>query len=254
MAKTAGLGDNLYVAGYDISGDILSLGKISGSLATLDVTGIDKSAYERIGGRRDGVIETVSAFNPDSVAGGASTNQEHFVWSQLPSTDVHLMYCRGTTLGNPSACMVAKQINYDPTMGQDASFTFAVHAQANAYGLEWGTLLTAGKRTDTTATNGTGVDFTTVSTSFGWQAYLQVFSVTGTSVTVTIQDSADNLSFAGLTGGAFTAVTAPGPGVQRLAGASNATVRRYLRVVTTGTFSNAVFSVMFVRNLTAVSF
>ena len=48
MAKTSGLGDNCYVGGYDLSGDIGSLGKISGSVATIDVTGINKSAFERI--------------------------------------------------------------------------------------------------------------------------------------------------------------------------------------------------------------
>ena len=36
--------------------------------------------------------------------------------------------------------------------------------------------------------------------SFGVQAYLQVFSFTGTDVTITIQDSADNSSFANITG------------------------------------------------------
>jgi hypothetical protein len=35
MAKQSGLGDNLYVAGYDLSGDIGSLETISGRLALL---------------------------------------------------------------------------------------------------------------------------------------------------------------------------------------------------------------------------
>jgi len=75
---------------------------------------------------------------------------------------------------------------------------------------------------------------------------------TGTSVTATIQDSADNSTFATLTGGLrFTAATAAG--VQRLQGGRTATVRRYLRVATTGTFSSATFSVVFVRNKNTVS-
>ena len=41
------------------------------------------------------------------------------------------MYTRGTTLGNPAACMVAKQINYDPTRAADGSLTIAVQAEAN---------------------------------------------------------------------------------------------------------------------------
>jgi len=130
--------------------------------------------------------------------------------------------------------------------------TFAVQALANGYGLDWGRTLTAGKRTDTTATNGASVDHTDVTTAFGWQAFLHVFAFTGTSVTVTLQDSADDSAWANLAGGAFTA--ASGITSQRLEGGRTATVRRYLRAITSGTFSNAVFAVVFTRNLTAVAF
>lgn len=246
MAKQGGMGDNLYVAGFDLSGDIGSLEAIGGGPAALQVTGIDKSAHERIGGLRDGRLDYTSFFN-DAVG------QSHPVHSALPTADVTLTYCRGTTIGNAAACCVAKSVNYPGTRPTDGSFTFKLTAQANAYGIEWGRQLTAGKRTDTTATSpATGVDHTTVSTSLGWQAYLQVFAFTGTSVTVTLQDSADNSSFASFTGSAFTAAT--GVTTQRLAGASNATVRRYIRAITTGTFSNAVFNVVFMRNDTSVVF
>jgi hypothetical protein len=247
MAKTSGMGDNCYVGGYDLSGDVGQLGAIGGGPSPLEVTGIDKSAIERLGGKRDGRIEWSSWFNP-------AASQAHPVLSALPTADVHVMYCRGTTLGSPAAGQVSKQINYDGNRGNDGALTFALQALANGYGIEWGTLLTPGKQTDTTATNGTGVDFTTVSTAFGWQAYLQVFAVTGTSVTVQLQDSADNVSFANLgAGGAFTAAT--GITTQRLASpGSTDTVRRYLRAITSGTFSNAVYSVLFVRNTTAVTF
>lgn len=238
MAKQGGMGDNLYVAGYDLSGDIGSLGRIGGGPALQDVTAIDKSAHERIGLLRDGAMEYTSWFNP-------SANQEHARLSLLPTTDVAMQYARGTTLGAPAAVMIAKQVNYDPTRGQDGSFSFGVSALANGYGIEWGRQLTAGKRTDTTATNGASID-TTASAAFGAQAYLQVFAFTGTSVTVTVQDSADDSSFAAVTGLAFTAAT--GITTQRLATANNATIRRYLRVATTGTFSNAVFAVVIVKN------
>jgi hypothetical protein len=241
MSKQSGLGDNLYVAGYDLSGDIGSLSKIGGGIQTLDTTGIDKSAHERIGGQRDGSLEFTSFFND-------AAGQEHPVLSALPTSDIGLLYARGTVLGNPAACMVAKQVGYDGNRADNGAFTFKVSALANSYGLEWGRLLTAGKRTDTTATNGSGVD-TAASASFGGQAYLQVFSVAGTSVTVAIEDSADNISFAAVAGLAFTAAT-PGasPQTQRLAISNTSTIRRYVRAVTTGTFSNAVFAVVLVKN------
>ena len=246
MTKQSGLGDNLYVAGYDLSGDIGSLENIRGGIAMLDVTGIDKSAIERIGGQRDGTIDYTAFF--DQQAG-----QAHPRLKLLPTTDQIMIYCRGTLLGSPAACLNAKQLNYDPQRTSDGALTFKVSAQGSGYGLEWGAQLTAGKRTDSTATSPvTGVDFTTVSTAFGWQAYLQVLAFTGTSVTVTLQDSTDNSAFTNLTGAAFTAAT--GITTQRLEGGRTATVRRYLRAITTGTFSNAVFSVMFVRNDVATVF
>lgn len=238
MAKQTGLGDNLYAGGYDLSGDIGSLGKIGGGPAAGEVTGIDKSAFERIGLTRDGGIDFTSYFNPAS-------NMSHDRLGNLPTADVQLHYCRGTTLGAPAAAMIAKQANYDGNRGDDGSLTFAVQALANGYGLEWGRQLTAGKRTDGSATNGASID-TSAAASFGAQAYLQVFAFTGTSVTVTIEDSADNSAFAAVAGLAFTAAT--GITTERLATANTATIRRYLRAVTTGTFSNAVFSVIVVKN------
>lgn len=244
MAKQSGLGDQFYWGGYDLSGDVGSLQKISGGLKPLEVTGINASAFERIGGVRDGAIDWQTWFNPAAA-------QQHAALKTLPTTDVLGTYCRGATLGNAAACLMSKQANYDGTRGTDGSFSFAIQAVANGYGLEWGNQLTAGKRTDTSGANGTGVDFA-ASTSLGWQAYLQVFSITGTSVTVTLEDSADNVSFATFTGSAFTAATALG--TQRLQGGTSATVRRYVRAVSSGTFSQAIFAVVFVKNLTAVSF
>lgn len=249
MAKQAGMGDRLVVAGYDLSGDIGSLGRIGGGLSgTQDVTGIDKSAYERIGLARDGSLEFVAFFNK-------ATDRAHLRLSALPTSDQILTYLRGTTLGNPAASMVGKQINYDPTRAASGELTIAVHALANGYGIEWGRQLTAGIRTDTGATNGSSVDFGTGSTAFGLQAWLHVTAFTGTSVTVKLQESSDDGAgdaWADVTGGAFTAAT--GVTSQRIETGRAQTVERYLRVVTTGTFSSASFVVAVARNDTAVAF
>lgn len=247
MGKQSGLGDRLLVAGYDLSGDIGSIGRIGGGPAPLEVTGIDKSAMERIGGLRDGALEWSAWFNPD-------TDRAHLRLSSLPTSDQVVTYLRGTTLGNAGACLVGKQINYDPNRGDDGSLTIGVQALANGYGLEWGTQLTAGVRADTAATNGNSVD-SGVSTDHGLQAYLQVTAFTGTSVTVKLQQSSDDGgadAWADVTGGGFTAAT--GITTQRIATAAGQTVERYLRLVTTGTFSAASFSVVVVRNETAVTF
>lgn len=240
MAKQSGLGDNLYFAGYDLSNDTqtVSIGMPS---PLLDVTGIDKSAHERLYGTRDGSIDFSVFFN--DAAGKA-----HPVLKTRPTTDIQVMYLRGTTLGNPAAAQVAKQVGYDPQRGADGSLVMSVKTLANLYPTEWGQTLTAGKRQDTTATApATGVDFTDVTTAFGLAAYLQVFSFAGTSVTMTIQDSADNSAFANITGlNSFTAAT--GITTERIeTDTLLRTIRRYMKVNTTGTFSECTFAVTVIR-------
>jgi hypothetical protein len=248
MSKQSGLGDNLYIAGYDLSGDISALGNVGGGPAPLDFTGINKSAFERKGGIRDGRLQFTSFFNPGD-------DQAHPRLSALPRTDVILSYFRGTAAGGASANLVAKQANYDGNRADDGAFTFTVEALANGYGVEWGTSMTAGLRTDTEATDGASVDFGTGSTDFGLQAYLHVFAFTGTSVTVKLQESSDDAAadaWADVTGGGFTAAT--GITSERIQTARDQTVERYLRVVTTGTFAEAVIAVSVIRNDVEVVF
>lgn len=244
MAKTGGLGDALFIAGFNSSGDIQQLGRIGGGPALLNFTGIDKAAYERQGGTRDGAIEYTAFFN--HVPAGVGTHER---LAALPRTDQIVTYCRGTTLGDAAASLVSKQINYDPSRADDAMFTFGVSAQANGFGLEWGQQLTAGLRTDTAATTGVGVD-TLASASFGGQAYLQVSAFVGTDVTVKIQDSADNATFADVAGFNFTQITGGAPLAERIALSNTATLRRYLRAttVTTGGFTSLTFAVNVIKN------
>lgn len=249
MAKQSGLGDNAYVAGYNLSGDISALSKIGGGPAVLDVTGISSSAHERIGGLRTGEISFVSFFND-------ATGREHLALRGLPTADVQVMYFRGTTLGNPVAAMLAKQVNYDGARGADGAFTFNVQALSNGYGLEWGRSLTAGQRTDTGAANGSSINLGGAKSN-GLQAYLQVFSFSGTDATLTIQESSDDGAgdaFAAVVGGAFTQVTAA-PTTERIATAAGLAVEQYLRLrtTTTGGFSSMVFAVAVVVNDTAVA-
>ncbi len=128
--KTTGLGDHLVVNGTDISGDVGSLDKIACPVAVLDVTGIDKPAFERLGGLRDGQIDFTAFFNPSG---------EHPVLSALPTTDVTVQYLHGVGSGLPSATLVAKQVNYDGTRAADGSLTLKVSAVgSDGSGLVWG--------------------------------------------------------------------------------------------------------------------
>lgn len=245
MAKQSGLGSALVIGGVDVSGDISALDSISGGPATLDVTGINKSAPERIGGLRSGDLQFTSFFNP-------AIGAEHDVFSALPTSDVIASAFIGPTftVGSPAVSINGKQLNYDPTRGTDGSFTFKVEVQSDGYGLEWGELLTAGYRTDTSATAGAFKD-ETAGTTFGAQAYLHVTAFSGTDVTVKVQHCTTS-------GGSYTDLIAfnqtTAVGAQRAA--VTGTVNEFIKVttVTTGGFTSVTFAVVFIRNLTAVSF
>lgn len=251
MTKENGLGAGFFLSGYDFSGDVVGIRELSGGPALIEgPTGIDKLAIERLGGHLTGAQRVTTWFNP-------SANMSHKRLSTLPLGNQQGQYWhRRDVAGRPVHCMVGKQENYDGNRADDGSFTFDSDIESDGFGAEWATGLTAGKRTDGAPTNGTGVDFTTPafagSSTFGGQFYLEVFAFTGTSVTIAVEDSADNVSFAALSGAAFTVVS--GITHERIQTARNATVRRYLRVVTAGTFSAATFSVAAVRNDTLVNF
>lgn len=240
--KQSGLGDNFYVDGVDISNDATALTAISCPRGAATWAGLDKYAQERVLLKTDGFMSGVSQWNPANA---------HLAFRDLPRTNRALSYFRGTAIGAPAASMMAKQINYDGNREEAGLFPFSFSAMADSYGLEWGKQLTAGMRTDGTATNGDELDHG-AATNFGAQAWVHVKEFTGTSVTIKIQDSADNAAWADLAAGSFGAISAVG--AARIATANNATVRRYARVVTTGTFSNAVFAVHFTRNTYTVRF
>jgi hypothetical protein len=237
MGKTAGLGDNFYIAGYDVSGDIGSVDQIGGGPALGDVTAIKSSAHERLGLVRSGNMQFTTYFNPDSMS-----DAEHSALSTLPRTDVTALYFRGTGLGGPAAAIKAKQLNYDGTRDNAGGLTFKVQCDSNAYGLEWGIQHTVGKRTDTTGTTGTDID-ASAATTFGAQAYLQVFSFTGSSATIKVRHSTDNSTYSDLM--TFGSVTAARFQDRQ---AVTGTIDRYTEVVTSGTFTSMTFAVVFVRN------
>lgn len=238
MSKTSGLGDNFYIGGYDLSGYLNSLSRIGGGPALLDYVTIDKKAMVRLGAIRTGAMQFVTFMDS---AGGPTPLQN------LPTADTIGTYCRGTTLGDPAACCNAKQVNFDPTRDTSGLLTAVVDLQSNSYGIEWGEQLTAGLRTDTTATPGTTVD-DGAGTAFGAQAYLQVTAFSGTGVDIIIEHSTDNSSWSTLIDfGTQNAI-----GASRASVANTTTVNRYVRASTgTGTFSSVTFSVAFMRNLTA---
>lgn len=251
MAKSSGLGARLYVAGVDLSGDVGSLQNLSTPRAVQDVTGINRSAMERIYLTRDGQLSYSAFFNPAS-------DQAHPTLSALPTSDQPVTYAHRATLGAPAASLVAKQINYDGTRNQDGSLIFTVETLANGYGLEWGQMLTAGDDTLASADALDGLDYgaSVGTTNFGLQAWLHVFDIDSGSATVAIQDSDDDGSgdaYGNVTGAVFNAATAAGT-AQRLETGRTQAVKRWLRVNVTGTFTNLAFAVAVAKNESSILF
>lgn len=255
MSKSSGLNMRFFVDGYDVSGDTQAIGRLGGGPAVIETTGIDVSAFERIGGRRDGAVDLTAYFNPETAADDPpnTADRAHVAWSPLPLTDriVTVAHIGSGEVWNT----IAKQGNYDPTIAADGSITISIGCQPNGYGVECGRLLTTtGKLTQAAAGNVASVDFGAAG-AFGAQFYLHVFAFTGTSATIKVQQSSDNGSgdaFADVVGGTFTAAT--GRTSQRLQTARDQAVERYLRVTTTGTFTDLVFAVTAEVNLSEVLF
>lgn len=245
MGKETGLGNQLYLDGYDLSGDTNAISKISKAINLLEMTGIDKSAVERKAGQLDGGIDWVSFWNP--------TNAHTALDDITTKADRVASFFHRSALAVPACSIVCKQTDYAPNRANDGALLADVSTVANSFWLDWGLACTAGKRTDTAATNGTGVDFTNWGggNSFGLQAYLQVFSFTGTSCTVKLQGSSDDGAgdaYADITGGAFTAAT--GRTSQRIETSRTQAIENWVRVVTTGTFSECTFAVHVTANAT----
>ncbi len=100
MPKQSGLGDQLFIAGYDIGADINSIGSIATPRTTLPATGITQMANARMFGTRDASAELTSYWNTDA-------GQVFDALSGLPRTNVDLMYLRGAGVGRAAFCMVA---------------------------------------------------------------------------------------------------------------------------------------------------
>lgn len=245
MAKESGLGARFYLNSGAFANDVHSVPTIEKAISLLGMTGIDKLAFERKAGSLTGRMGYKTFINPTGA---------HDVVNDLPRTDVQVSYFHRATVGVPACSMVAKQTEYKLNRAESGEFLGDVDNLSNAQWIDWGLSLTAGTQTDTGATNGTAVDFSYQGApkSFGLQAYLHVMAFTGTSATIKLQsdDNSGMTTPVDVTAGGFTLVTAPT--FQRIETSRTFAVERYLRVVTTGTFSNLQFAVMCCVNETSM--
>lgn len=250
MGKVTGLGNQFAVGGFNLGGDIQTLSRIGGGPnSPLDGTDITQSAHARIcsllaadgvaAGLYEGGMAASVYFDPAALA-------SHSQFAALPTVSSLFTFAANGAAGSACANLVAKQIDYPGNRGTDGSFLFNVVAQeSDGIPLEWGVNLSTWGQSQGVAGNLASVDLGSASPgAYGAVFHLQVFSFTGTSVTFKVQESSDNAvgdAFADVVGGGFSAVSARG--WQRIETAA-INVERYLRVVSTGTFSAVTFALM----------
>lgn len=232
MAKQSGLGHNFFIDGYDLSGDVASIDTLSTPVELFDVTGISKSAMERIQGRVDTTGSFTTYFNDAALS-------EHVALSAPSTSNRNLSWTFGSTVGNVACGIVVKQTDYSVSRSADGSLTMSVPFTGNGTPAEWGNLLSAGKITHSGATTVASKDDSASSAS-GASAIIQSASLSSGTATVKIQHSANDSSWSDLI--TFTNVAyATNAGRVAERKTVSGTVNRYLRIVTSGTFSNLVF-------------
>jgi len=226
MAKAAGLAMEFYFQGYDLSGDIASIENMGSPRTTLPITGINKSAMERVYGKIDAVLAFTSWFND-------AAGQQHLALRGLPTTDVDVLVAlRGGAKGSSAGFIGdGKQPDLSHSRGVDGSLTAKGNMLANGKAWEYGTILLA-KATISGTGNSTSED-NSGSSSAGLAGIIHLTAFSGTNYTATIQDSTNNICFCSLK--AFAQITAVNKSERVTV---SGTVNRYLRVNHAGSFTS----------------
>lgn len=126
MAKQSGLGDYLAVDDSggtlrDISNDVNSV-QVSTPQGLIDVTGLDKSAMERVIGLSDGQVQLSGTFN-------ATSQKSHDVFKTRTGTRTVSYAIGGNSSGNPILSMEMLVQNYDISRGNEASLRWTATLQ-----------------------------------------------------------------------------------------------------------------------------
>lgn len=228
--KMSGVGAALLVNQYDISGDVGALTSMGYSRGLQDVTGLDKDGTERIGLRIDSEMSYAAFWN---------TSAGRSVAVLEPLTEALVTFCRRASLGSPTRTLTGVKSSWSVARGQDGSMAANGQIQAsNGRPIEGGYLLTSGKQTFASAAAGTYIDRGAGSaSSFGAAAVLHVISLGSGTATVKVQESSDHSTWAD----ALTFANVSGATSEyKRTSSLTATIRRYVRIDVSGTFTNLV--------------
>ena len=245
MAFLHGAKAKIYVNGYNMSPYLRNI-QAPFTVDTAETSTFGNTFKTYVPGLTDGSLSL------DGIYDGAAAAVDFVFDAALTGvgTDRFTVLIQGDSYGSSGFGFESTTTNYQITAGIGDVAQVSLQAQNNM-GKERGvTIHPLQQETVDYAGNTQDVDLTTASTTTGWSAYLHITQAAATMTAVTIQDSADSTTFANLTGGAFTTLTANSS--QRLVSAAGATVRRYVQV-TYDLTTSATFHVLFCRGTNPVS-
>ena len=231
MATVHGLTTEIWLGAYDVS-TYFNSASVPSDRDEVDVTGFTATGKTSVLGLKNGMVELGGFFYGGT---GEIDEQLSGYFAGSTATPFTLMI-GGDTLGNPARIANLLQTAY--TIGANVNDAAKVTAGGKANGGAPRALVLHANQAETTTDFEVGVDWGAASTtSAGFIATLHIFAISGgITVTCKIADSADNVTYADVTGGGFTAATAIGS--EYLTG--TASVRRYTRSAWTITGTGSV--------------
>ena len=245
----------IYANGYDLSGYSRSIGPLSWEyeqaedrVLTSAVKGVLNDVASMTPGTLNGVFDNTATSGLHVVTNAAGTQRT----LMIPIGDLAV-----PAAGDPVFMGVFQQVSYmtspsssGETLSATLDFGDSYQPTRLNYDKPWGLLLHAsGEETAANSTTGEGIDNDAASSAGGYLMY-QIFSVTGEgTVTVSIDDSADDSSYSALSGATSVAIahgSVPAAGVVQLG--TDATVKQYLRwQIAFDTITACTFALAFVR-------
>ena len=238
---THGLNTDIWLGAYDI-GTYFNSVSVPAEKDEVDVTGFGASGKSFLVGFRGGSVDLDGFFY--GAAGEIDEQMEGYF--SADNAVVCTVMVTGDTLGNPARVVSVKQRTY--SVGANVNDAAKITASLRADDGPFRGMVLHAKGAETATDNETGVDWGAASTtSTGFAANLHIFAISGgITFTPILKDSADNVTYAAVTGGAFTAATAIG--AEYIEG--TASVRRYTRVDWTITGTGSVtFAVALAKKL-----
>lgn len=239
--KTAALQDGLYVSGYDLSGDVGALDKMTVTIGEQNATGLNALARERLQLLGDGELSFRYYFTGDTSDAGsvhAHKRLRDMSGARLAT------YFNGTAADNLAVGVEGRQFTHDLNRSDSGALLGAASIKPDS-----GRPVMIGRAlvrdsTQTGVASGTALDLGASHGILGIVAHIQVTAFTGTNLTMLLQGD-DNSGFATpATYGTFATVTGRTSEALVVASAPERYIRWRISAVTaltSVTFSIALF-------------